>query len=110
MQEIKVLRSSVTAHEREVAERATLVTQERLVKAKARLLGVCLLRVPCARQLPFACGSGMLPASRCAGSAGRPWGMGHRIGWRLQWAWCFGVTAGQQCYGSRQQQSQRYGG
>jgi hypothetical protein len=36
VQEIKVLRSSVTAHEREVAERATLVTQERLVKAKVR--------------------------------------------------------------------------
>ena len=31
-----MLRSSVTAHEREVAERATLVTQERLVKAKVR--------------------------------------------------------------------------
>ena len=34
VQEIKVLRSSVTAHEREVAERATLVTQERLIKSK----------------------------------------------------------------------------
>ena len=31
-----MLRSSVTAHEREVAERATLVTQERLIKAKVR--------------------------------------------------------------------------
>lgn len=37
VQEIKALRSSVTSHEREVAERATLVTQERLVKGKVRL-------------------------------------------------------------------------
>ncbi len=34
VQEIKALRSSVTSHEREVAERATLVTQERLIKGK----------------------------------------------------------------------------
>ena len=60
VQEIKVLRSSVTAHEREVAERATLVTQERLVKAKARSLDVHLLPVPCALQLPLVCG----PANR----------------------------------------------
>lgn len=37
VQEIKALRSSVTSHEREVAERATLVTQERLIKGKVRL-------------------------------------------------------------------------
>lgn len=58
-----MLRSSVTAHEREVAERATLVTQERLVKAKARSLGVHLLLVPRARQLPLVCGPGKPPGS-----------------------------------------------
>ena len=36
VQEIKVLRSSVSQREKEKAERATLVVQERLVKAKAR--------------------------------------------------------------------------
>jgi hypothetical protein len=45
VQEIKVLRSSVTAHEREVAERATLVTQERLIKAKV-CLQACLCYGP----------------------------------------------------------------
>jgi nucleosome binding factor SPN SPT16 subunit len=34
VQEIKVLRSSVSQREKERAERATLVQQERLVKAK----------------------------------------------------------------------------
>ena len=38
VQEIKVLRSSVSQREKEKAERATLVVQERLVKAKARAL------------------------------------------------------------------------
>ena len=37
VQEIKVLRSSVSQREKEKAERATLVEQERLVKAKARV-------------------------------------------------------------------------
>ena len=36
VQEIKVLRSSVSQREKERAERATLVQQERLVKAKVR--------------------------------------------------------------------------
>ena len=36
VQEIKVLRSSVSQREKEKAERATLVVQDRLVKAKAR--------------------------------------------------------------------------
>lgn len=36
VQEIKVLRSSVSQREKEKAERATLVVQERLVKAKVR--------------------------------------------------------------------------
>lgn len=40
VQEIKVLRSSVSAHEKEAAERATLVTQERLVKAKGRVFAL----------------------------------------------------------------------
>ena len=37
MQEIKILRSNVSQREREKAERATLVTQERLVKSKVRI-------------------------------------------------------------------------
>jgi hypothetical protein len=36
VQEIKVLRSSVSQREKERAERATLVQQERLIKAKVR--------------------------------------------------------------------------
>ena len=36
VQEIKVMRSSVTAREKERAERATLVQQEKLSKAKVR--------------------------------------------------------------------------
>lgn len=36
VQEIKILRSNVSQREREKAERATLVTQERLVKSKVR--------------------------------------------------------------------------
>lgn len=40
VQEIKILRSNVSQREREKAERATLVTQERLVKSKVTLLGL----------------------------------------------------------------------
>lgn len=36
VQEIKVLRSSVSQREKERAERATLVQQERLIKAKVQ--------------------------------------------------------------------------
>ena len=41
VQEIKALRSNITAHEREVAERATLVTQERLIKSKVHADNLC---------------------------------------------------------------------
>ncbi len=41
VQEIKVLRSSVSQREKERAERATLVQQERLVKAKV-CLALCV--------------------------------------------------------------------
>ena len=34
VQEIKVLRSNISAREREKAERATLVQQDKLIKAK----------------------------------------------------------------------------
>ena len=40
VQEIKILRSNVSQREREKAERATLVTQERLVKSKVAPLGM----------------------------------------------------------------------
>jgi hypothetical protein len=46
VQEIKVLRASVSQREKEKAERATLVQQERLVKAKARGPPPCT-RAPC---------------------------------------------------------------
>ena len=46
VQEIKALRSSVTSHEREVAERATLVIQERLIKSKVRLQHASLSSIP----------------------------------------------------------------
>ena len=39
VQEIKIMRSNVSQREREKAERATLVTQERLVKSKVRATG-----------------------------------------------------------------------
>lgn len=38
VQEIKVMRSAVSTREREKAERATLVEQEKLIKSKVRLL------------------------------------------------------------------------
>ena len=38
VQEIKVMRSSVTAREKERAERATLVQQEKLSKAKVLMI------------------------------------------------------------------------
>lgn len=40
VQEIKVLRSSVSQREKERAERATLVQQERLIKAKVHSLSI----------------------------------------------------------------------
>ena len=54
VQEIKVMRSGVTAREKERAERATLVQQEKLSKAKvlrSLLSSLCMCCRACAHRL-----------------------------------------------------------
>ena len=58
VQEIKVMRTGVTAREKERAERATLVQQEKLSKAKVPF--------SCLSTLPHAQYSGCRAPLRCA--------------------------------------------
>ena len=63
VQEIKVMRTSITAREKERAERATLVQQEKLSKAKASFFSLFLS--------PSHTGLRMQPAP-CTAHTGRP--------------------------------------